>query len=400
MLKLLIHHPPWRPLHRIDQRITLQCKRPLHSLRPEIVRPQRTDQVHLEEVSEAMDNIHKGRFGEADDLLKRASAFLNGKVPQDDPALIDIFDARYHVLLAQGKTTEARSLAFKQLEYIENSSKSDVTTSTLRKIIHCYNELAEYQEAQGICGNLVENSMKLPQGRSRDLTSAAALIEMGNILRHQDATSKQAEKCFGQAIKKLTGSAETASQQNDVDHLRARAINGMGMHYLSVGQPVAAENFFITCLLDLEKSMAPSFTTEKERAKIVSNLGEVFTSRKEWDKAKEYYERTLKILEGREQKEGEKKEEPTYGRPSSSKDFLIAETLRLLANVHQNNNRSMVAEGLYRTCIVMLQKIPHLHREGKKTLKNTYEGYSNLLNVMGRKKEAHEMREKMEGVKI
>jgi len=363
-----------------------------------------TQEINIPEWTEAIDKAKQGNLSESANLLEKTLDKMKGTFQEDHPAHIQVLDRLWKVYLNMNNFTKAEQVAFKLLSITEKLPKPTIpviltlaemqklaTTSPVEtesnmlnayaRIELTYRQQGKYDEALSWTNKMVENTRHEKNMRGLGyslleqavcyLRKAHSSISDPNGLKH----CQQTLVILDQYIKYD-------------DPMKVRALTNLANYYYSIKSFDKADQFYKKAL-DAADKMRPEIVPIEERAGLLGNMGELKIDQKEFKKAEDLLEQSLKLYE----KVHEGKTEPSY------QIFL---TLHNLARAFQGQMNHTYAEGLYKRCIDLADK---LEKSNVYPIKNEldikigkmYYDYSTLLKEKNRTTEATQMEEKAKG---
>jgi len=339
--------------------------------------------VELPEVKEAQKKFSEGRISEAEFLLQRASDILQPALGQNNPLVQNIADSIFSIQLLQGKFSSSEQLALQTAKSLEKDLEKQNEESikfhihTLEKVVFSYFRQFKLDEALGFCGSIVQ----VCKPREKwFLSLASALNQMGCIYVNKGRDYYgEGELCFLQAIKMLN------ELEKDPSLHKSTILNNLGGICHLLDDKTKAKELYNVAMEMANKTKQESIEIQEIKADILRNLGEVHMDSREFKEAEKVLEQSLEHYD------------KFIDSNSSPK---LASTLLVLATVFDQQNNSIYAEGIYKKCIQILERLKGQSIETNQRievdLQKAYKNFGTLLKSRGRTVEAQQLLDKLE----
>jgi tetratricopeptide (TPR) repeat protein len=362
------------------------------------------NEIAFPEWNEALEKAKQGNLTESANLLEKVLDKMKGTYQEDNPAYIQVLDRLWKVYINSNNFTKAEQLAFKLLAIAEKLPKPNIPVITTlaeqaklatttppdyesnmlnayARIELVYRQQGKYDEAITWCNKMVDNTRY--EKNMRGLGYALMELAVCYLRKAHSST------CDPNGLKHCQQTLVILDQYIKYDDpMKVRALTNLANYYYSIKSYDKADQFYKKGL-DAAEKMRPEIVPVEEKAELLGNMGELKVDQKEYKKAEELLEQSLKLLE----KVNEGRTEPNY------KIFV---TLHNLARAFQGQMNHTYAEGLYKRCIDLADKLektnahPVKNELDAKTGKMYYD-YSTLLKEKNRTAEANQMEEKAKG---
>ncbi|MDF0555613.1 tetratricopeptide repeat protein [Kamptonema sp. UHCC 0994] len=220
----------------------------------------------------------EGIFDKAKEIFLQAYEIFEHKQEQLGTSVALYFVGKMYALMEQYQ------LAINSLESVLNKAKSmddkPMQIRTLGKMVSCYTDLREYEQAQSAAIDAYELSVD----SGDKLGQALTLYRQGKILRHQGK--------FSEAETYFNDSAKAFQDLGDV-YRESKSLARLGICQKLQGLYEEAKNN-LKIAIDLKKSI----NDDHGRARDLDSLADIYTFLGEYDEAEECYKKSLKIKEG------------------------------------------------------------------------------------------------------
>jgi len=361
-------------------------------------------EINFPEWNEALDKAKQGNLTEAANLLEKTLDKMKGTFQEDNPAYIQVLDRLWKVYINASNFPKAEQLAFKLLAIAEKLPKPNIPVITTlaeqaklatttppdyesnmlnayARIEIVFRQQGKYDEALNWANKMVDNTRyeKNMRGLGYALMEQAVCY-----LRKAHSTT-----CEPNGLKHCQQTLVILDQYIKYDDpMKVRALSNLANYYYSIKSFDKADQFYKKGL-DAAEKMRTDVVHIEEKADLLGNMGELKIDQKEFKKAEELLEQSLKLFE----KLYETKTEPQY------KIFI---TLHNLARAFQGQMNHTYAEGLYKRCIDLADKLAKIgsfpvSNELEIRTGRMYYDYSLLLKEKNRTTEANTMEEKAKG---
>jgi len=362
------------------------------------------NKIDIPEWNQALEKAKQRNFTEAANLLEKTLDKMKGSHPEDSPAYIQVMDRLWKVYINANNFTKAEQLAYKLLAIAEKlpkpsipviqtlaeqaklatttppSSESNMLNAYAR-IELGYRQQGKYDEALNWTNKMVDNTRYEKNMRGLGY----ALMEQAVCYLKKAHSST----CEPNGLKHCQQTLVILDQYIKYDDpMKVRALSNLASYYYSIKSFDKADQFYKKAL-DAADKMRPEIVATEERADVIANMGELKVDQKEFKKAEELLEEALKLYE----KAFEGRTEPSF------KIFL---TLAHLARAFQGQMNHTYAEGLYKRCIDLAEKLEKtgaypVKQELDAKIGKMYYDYSTLLKEKNRTTEATQMEDKAKG---
>jgi len=361
-------------------------------------------EINFPEWNEALDKAKQGNLTEAANLLEKTLDKMKGTFQEDNPAYIQVLDRLWKVYINASNFPKAEQLAFKLLAIAEKLPKPNIPVITTlaeqaklatttppdyesnmlnayARIEIVFRQQGKYDEALNWANKMVDNTRyeKNMRGLGYALMEQAVCY-----LRKAHSTT-----CEPNGLKHCQQTLVILDQYIKYDDpMKVRALSNLANYYYSIKSFDKADQFYKKGL-DAAEKMRTDVVHIEEKADLLGNMGELKIDQKEFKKAEELLEQSLKLFE----KLYETKTEPQY------KIFI---TLHNLARAFQGQMNHTYAEGLYKRCIDLADKLAKIgsfpvSNELEIRTGRMYYDYSLLLKEKNRTTESNTMEEKAKG---
>jgi len=361
-------------------------------------------EINFPEWNEALDKAKQGNLTEEANLLEKTLDKMKGTFQEDNPAYIQVLDRLWKVYINASNFPKAEQLAFKLLAIAEKLPKPNIPVITTlaeqaklatttppdyesnmlnayARIEIVFRQQGKYDEALNWANKMVDNTRyeKNMRGLGYALMEQAVCY-----LRKAHSTT-----CEPNGLKHCQQTLVILDQYIKYDDpMKVRALSNLANYYYSIKSFDKADQFYKKGL-DAAEKMRTDVVHIEEKADLLGNMGELKIDQKEFKKAEELLEQSLKLFE----KLYETKTEPQY------KIFI---TLHNLARAFQGQMNHTYAEGLYKRCIDLADKLAKIgsfpvSNELEIRTGRMYYDYSLLLKEKNRTTEANTMEEKAKG---
>lgn len=358
-------------------------------------------EINVPEWNDALNQAKQGNLTEAGNLLEKTLDKMKGTFQEDHPAYIQVLDRLWKVYLNANNFTKAEQIAFKLMSIAEKLPKPNIPVITTlaemaklatttppdyesnmlnayARIELVYRSQGKYDEALTWTNKMVDNTRyeKNMRGLGYSLLEQAVCY----LKKAHSST------CDPNGLKHCQQTLVILDQYIKYDDpMKVRALTNLANYYYSIKSFDKADQFYKKAL-DAAEKMRPEIVPLEEKGSLIGNMGELKVDQKEYKKAEELLEQSLKMLE----KAFEGKSEPQF------KIFL---TLHNLARAFQGQMNHTYAEGLYKRCIDLADKLEKteaypVKNELDAKVGKMYYDYSTLLKEKNRTTEAEQMEEK------